>query len=119
MSIVYLNDENEEITLDIIAPSGDIYRLFVDGLGSLIKKLKEQLDNYSLDALYLKSLWERADVDHSGILHSKEIVQIVSSINMNIDAGELMTLINKHDADGNGEFNFEEFVEFMSTLRKR
>lgn len=119
MSIVYLNDEHEEISLNLIAPSADIYRLFVDGLGSLINKLKDQLDNYSLDALYLKSLWERADANHSGVLSTKEIVQIVSSINVSMDAGQLTQQINKYDVDDNGEFNFEEFVDFMSGLRKR
>lgn len=119
LSIVYLNDEHEEISLNLIAPSGDIYRLFVDGLGSLITKLKGQLDNYSLDALYLKSLWERADSKHCGVLRPKEIAQILSSINVSIDDGQLKHLINKYDANGNGELNFEEFVDLMSGLLKR
>ena len=118
-SIVYLNNDGLEVTLDLIAPSGDIFHLWVNGLDYLVKRLKEQRQNYSLDALYLKSIWERADTDHSGHLTFKEVIQLVSTINVSIEINQLKSLIKKFDFDHNGSFDFSEFVEFMSFLRKR
>lgn len=118
-SIVYFNSDGSEKTLDLIAPSGDIFNLWVNGLNFLVKRLKEQRQNYSLDALYLKSIWERADADHSGHLTFKEVIHLVSTINFNIETSKLKTLIKKFDVDRNGSFDFAEFVEFMSFLRKR
>jgi hypothetical protein len=118
-SIVYLNKNNKERTLDLIAPSPDIFKLWFGGLKSLVKKLQEQRQNYSLDALYLKSLWDRADADHSGSLSSKEIVSLISSINVNLPLDKVKAMYKKFDVDQNGTLDFHEFIEFMGFLRKR
>ena len=118
-SIVYLDEDGRENTLNLIAPSPDIFKLWHDGLKALVTKLKEQRENYSLDALFLKSLWDRADADHSGTLSSKEIIGLVASINVNLPNETIKTLFKKYDVDQSGTLDFTEFVEFMSYLRKR
>lgn len=118
-SIVYLNKDNEEHTLDVIAPSPEVFHLCHDGLSALTKKLREQRDNFSLDALYLKSLWDRADHDHSGSLTSKEVIQLVQSINVNIPSAKIKEIYKTFDSDDSGELDFTEFIEFMTFLRKR
>lgn len=118
-SIVYLNQDNQECTLDLIAPSPDIFKLWFGGLKLLVKKLQEQRQNYSLDALYLKSLWDRADADHSGSLSTREIINLVSSINVNLATDKIRALYKKFDVDQSGTLDFQEFIEFMQFLRKR
>lgn len=118
-SIVYLDKDGKENTLNLIAPSPDIFKLWHDGLKALVTKLKEQRQNYSLDSLFLKSLWDRADKDHSGTLNAKEIIGLVQSINVNLPNETVKALFKKYDVDQSGTLDFTEFVEFMSFLRKR
>lgn len=118
-SIVYLSKDNEERTLDVIAPSPEVFHLCYDGISALTKKFREQRENFSLDALYLKSLWDRADNDHSGSLTSKEVIHLVQSINVNMPVNKIKAMYKSFDTDDNGEFDFNEFIEFMTFLRKR
>jgi hypothetical protein len=118
-SIVYLDEDGRERTLNLIAPSPDIFKLWHDGVKALVTKLKEQRQNYSLDSLFLKSLWDRADTDHSGTLNAKEIIGLVASINVNLPNETIKSLFKKYDVDQSGTLDFTEFVEFMSFLRKR
>jgi phosphatidylinositol phospholipase C, delta len=118
-SIVYQDTDGTEKTLDLIAPSPDIFKLWHDGIKSLITKLQEQRKNYSIDSLFLKSLWDRADADHSGSLNCKEVVSLVQSINVNLPADEVRKLFKKYDIDQSGSLDFSEFIEFMTFLRKR
>lgn len=118
-SIVYLNKNNKERTLDLISPSPEIFKLWFGGLKSLVKKLQEQRQNYSLDTLYLKSLWDRADDDHSGSLSSKEVIQLIQAVNINMQVEKIRQLYKKFDTDQSGTLDFQEFVQFMAFLRKR
>lgn len=118
-SIVYLTTNNEERTLDVIAPSADVFNLCYGGLSNLLRKLQDQRQNFSLDALYLKAVWDRADTDRNGTLSSSEVLNIVNSINLNIPTVKVKAMYKAFDADNNGSLDFPEFVEFMSLLRKR
>lgn len=118
-TIVYRTEDGEERTLDLIAPSPEIFKLWYSGLNHLLKTIDEKKKKFSLDALYLKSLWERADSDHSGTLSSKEVIQLISSININLAADTIRQMYAKFDIDQNGLLDFDEFVEFMTFLRKR
>ncbi len=118
-TIVYRTEDGEERTLDLIAPSPEIFKLWYSGLNHLLKTIDEKKKKFSLDALYLKSLWERADSDHSGTLTSKEVIQLISSININLAADTIRQMYAKFDIDQNGLLDFDEFVEFMTFLRKR
>ena len=118
-SILYLNAESKEKTLDLIAPSLDIFKNWFESLQSIVDKLQDQRNNLSQDTLYLKGIWDRADVDHSGTLDAKELVQLVSSININLPASTITAMYTKFDLDGNGVMDFNEFLEFMAVLRKR
>ncbi|KAJ1426888.1 PLC-like phosphodiesterase [Ochromonadaceae sp. CCMP2298] len=118
-SVVFLDDNGTECTLNLIAPSPDIFKLWHDGLKALVAKLAEQRQNYSLDSLFLKSLWDRADADHSGCLNAREVIDIVQSINVNLPNEQVKTLFKKYDVDQSGTLDFQEFIEFMTFLRKR
>jgi phosphatidylinositol phospholipase C delta len=118
-SVVFLDGDGTECTLNLIAPSPDIFKLWYDGLKALVSKLQEQRQNYSLDSLFLKSLWDRADADHSGTLNAKEIIGLVASINVNLPNDQVKTLFKKYDVDQSGSLDFVEFIEFMTFLRKR
>lgn len=118
-SIVYLSIDNEERSLDVIAPSPEVFKLWFGALSNLVKNLKLQRENFSPDALYLKSLWDRADADHSGTLTSREVVQLIASININMPSSNVRAMYKKFDLDGNGLLDFKEFMEFMAFLRKR
>lgn len=119
LSIVYLDKNNQEKTLNLIAPSADVFKLFFGGIRALVKKLQDQRQNYSKDSLFLKSLWDRADADHSGTLTFKEISQLVASININLPNDKIKQIYKKYDVDGNGTLDFSEFIDFMAHLRRR
>lgn len=118
-SIIYRNDDNEEKTLDLMAPSPEIFKMWFTGISLLLKSIQEKRKKFSLDALYLKSLWEKADADHSGTLTSKEVIQLIASININFSSDTIKEMYNKFDVDKNGLLDFDEFVEFISFLRRR
>lgn len=118
-TIFYKDNDGKDQALNLIAPSPDIFKLWYGGLNALVKQLRDQRDHYSQDALYLKSLWDRADNDHSGSLNTKEVIGLVASINVNLPAFKIRQLYKKFDVDQNGTLDFAEFVEFMSYLRKR
>ncbi len=116
---MYQDKSNQEQTLDLIAPSQEIYELWFDGLSSLVKKLKDDRRNYSLDMLYLRALWDRADADHSGTLTSSEVFKMLSLINVNMAGDRMQKMFKKFDVDNSGALDFREFIEFMSSLRRR
>lgn len=118
-SIIYHNKNNEERSLDVICPSGEVYDLWFGGLSYIVDRLKKQRENASEEALYLKSLFDRADVDHSGSLSSREIINLIASININMPTSRIRQLYNKFDKDGSGSLDFEEFIEFVALLRQR
>lgn len=118
-SIVYHTADNEERTLDMIAPSHDIFNLWFGGLSAIVRKLKEQRENFSLDALHLKSLWDRADADSNGTLTIREVVNLIASININMSSDKIRRMYKDFDEDQNGLLDFNEFIEFMNFLRKR
>lgn len=118
-SIVYIDDDNKERTLDLVAPSPDLFKLWFGGLKALVKRLEEQRKNYSQDSLFLKNLWDRADRDHSGSLDSSEVIKLIASINVNMPASQIRRMYNDFDTDKNGKLDFQEFIEFMNFLRKR
>jgi hypothetical protein len=118
-SIIYHSADNEELTLDVIAPSLDIFKVWFGGLSAIVKKLKDQRQNFSLDALHLKSLWDRADTDRSGTLTIREVVALVASINVHMPNSKIRSMYNVFDTDQNGLLDFNEFLLFMAFLRKR
>eukprot|EP01038_Epipyxis_sp_PR26KG_P009243 gene9243-12457_t len=119
-SVVYLDSKTgKECTLDLIAPSPDIYKLWFEGLSTLIKKIQDTRKNLSPDALFLKSLWDKADDDHSGSLELKEIIKLIGGINLNMREDKIRKMYKKFDEDENGRLDFKEFIQFMGFIRKR
>lgn len=118
-SILFLDEDNQERTLDLIAPAPDVFLLWYCGLTALVEKFKKQRENISLDALYLKALWDRADKDHSGTLNAKEITRLVASMNINTSQDKIIEIYKKYDVDQNGVLDFNEFIGFISFLKKR
>lgn len=117
-SLIYF-DGNEERTLDLIAPSPDIFKLWYGALEFLIKKIQNQKQKLSADELFLKSAWDKADRDRNGTLNRSEVIKLVSTLNINIPGSKVGDLFKKYDTDGNGVLDFDEFVGFMDFLLKR
>lgn len=69
--------------------------------------------------LYLKSKWDVADDDNSGTLNTEEVINLISTMNINMSTKNLRKMFAKVDEDQNGTLNFEEFLNFMGLLRKR
>ncbi len=118
-TIIYQDDDNQEQTLDLIAPSLDIYDLWFNGVQALVQKLQDERKNYSLDMLYLKTLWDRADNDHNGTLNINEVFAMLALINVNMPKDKMKAMFKKFDKDNSGALDFAEFLEFMSKLRRR
>lgn len=117
-SLIYF-DGSEERTLDLIAPSPDIFRLWHGALDFLVKKIQNQRQRLSPDELFLKAAWDKADKDHSGTLDRNEIIKIVAHLNINLPPNKVGELFKKYDSDGNGVLDFTEFVDFMDFMLKR
>ena len=100
-------------------PTYDIYNLMFNGLQEVVQKLKELTASYSQDTLYVKSLWDRADSDHSGTLDLQEIVQLLVSANIKIPFATVKKLMKVVDVDHSECLDFQEFVELMNIIRKR
>jgi Ca2+-binding EF-hand superfamily protein len=103
----------------LTAPTLDIYNLLFNGLQEIVEKLRDLTASYSQDTLYIKSLWDRADSDHSGTLELQEIVNLLVSANINIPLATVKKLMKIVDVDHSECLNFKEFIEMMNIIRKR
>ena len=101
------------------APTYDIYNLLFNGLQEVVQKLKDLTASYSQDTIYMKSLWDRADSDHSGTLVLSEIVQVLVSANIKIPFATVKNLMKIVDKDHSECLDFNEFIELMNIIRKR
>jgi hypothetical protein len=119
VTIVYTDSNGQNKTLNLIAPSPEIYRLFHHGFNTVVEKFKDDRRHMSADTLLLKTLWDKADADHSGFLTQAEIIQLMGAANINKPASEIKKMIKRFDLDLSGTLDFAEFVEFMKFLQKR
>ena len=103
----------------MVAPTYDIYNLLFNGLQEVVQNLKDLTASYSQDTIYMKSLWDRADSDHSGTLVLSEIVQVLVSANIKIPLATVKKLIKIVDSDHSERLDFKEFIELMNIIRKR
>ena len=53
------------------------------------------------------------DRDSSGAISTKELQQLLKSMNMNLSEEEVAAMISTADADGSGEIEFSEFLSLM------
>jgi hypothetical protein len=118
-SIIYLNKENQENTLDIVTTTNEIFNYLFSAFSSLFAKIQDDKSKLSIDMLYLKSKWDVADDDNSGTLNTEEVINLISTMNINMSTKNLRKMFAKVDEDQNGTLNFEEFLNFMGLLRKR
>eukprot|EP01036_Dinobryon_divergens_P031312 gene31312-40684_t len=107
-SIIYSDGSGNEKTLSVTAPTYDIYNLLFNGLQEVVQKLKDLTASYSQDTIYMKSLWDRADSDHSGTLVLSEIVQVLVSANIKIPFATVKKLMKIVDKDHSECLDFKE-----------
>lgn len=114
MSIIYGNR-----SLDIIAPSPQVFRTWFVGLKQQLARIKERRANTSMYTRYLKSAWDAADVDRSGTLKKREVLELVQRLNVSQPRRKIINMYNQVDSDSNGVLSFDEFVKFMDLLQRR
>lgn len=119
LSVIYTNDEGKETSLDLVAPNDHVFKYVNRVLRKVVADLNEEKRRTSVEKRFLKAKWEAADSDHSGCLTRREIIGIVSSMNINRSRAKIIEIFNSVDADASGELDFNEFLIFMQRLRRR
>ena len=119
LSIIYLNEDSEEVSLDLLAPNEFILSYIHRCIKSAIVELEYERTHMSIEKRYLKAKWENADEDRSGLLNRREIIKIVANMNIDRPRSTLYSLFESVDEDASGELDFGEFTEFMDRIRRR
>jgi calmodulin len=65
-----------------------------------------------------KDAFEMFDKDKDGTITTKELANVMRSLNQDPTEEELNEMIAEVDLDGNGEIDFEEFVTLMNRRSK-
>lgn len=114
-SIIYEGDR----TLDLIAPSYDVFETWFNGIKFLLRKIREDRETTTADKRYLKSKWDAADANNDNSLTRREVIELVASMNINKPVSVIKSIFNSVDSDHSGSLNFHEFCVFMDMLRRR
>jgi len=69
--------------------------------------------------MYYKTLWDRADTDHSGSLDINEVVKLLTSANISLPFATIKKLYKQFDTDRSCLLDFQEFIDLMNRIRKR
>jgi Ca2+-binding EF-hand superfamily protein len=117
LSIIY-NSDGKEMSLDLIARTGDFDHIY-KALKALLKEASEEKNSKSADELYVKKMFEKADADQSGTLSKKEVIDLIMSMNINMKQDVIKSFYEKVDDDNNGVLSLEEFHVLMDLLRTR
>jgi hypothetical protein len=115
-SIIY--GEND-MSLDLIAPSVEDFRLWYKGLSKVVSDIAFSREYTKLDVLYLKNQFESADKDKSNSLSKKEVLKLLDHINVSMTTAAIDVIFRKVDTDESGELSFDEFSNFVQLLRRR
>lgn len=119
LSIIYLNENSEEVSLDLIAPNEFICNYVHRCVKRAILELEYERTHMSIEKRYLKVKWEEADEDRSGLLNRREIISIVGNMNIDRPRATLYHLFEQVDIDASGQLDFSEFTEFMDRIRRK
>ena len=119
LSIIYLNEDSEEVSLDLLAANEFICSYVHRCVKRAIIELEYERTHMSIEKRYLKAKWEEADEDRSGLLNRREIISIVGTMNIDRPRSTLYQLFEAVDIDASGQLDFNEFAEFMDRIRRR
>lgn len=114
-SLIYSNDRS----LDLIAPSPEVFRLWFVGLRQLLTDIKTEKMSTSNDKRFLKAKWDIADADGNGSLSKHEVVDLIVAMNINRPKKTIHAMYKKFDIDNSGTLSFKEFCALMDILRQR
>lgn len=118
-SIIYTNGAGDETSLDLIAPTPDVFKYWFDGLKIILKKVRYTKENASVEERYYKLKFEAADADRSGTLDVDEVIEIIYGMNIDLSKAVIRKMIQEVDEDNNGTLDFEEFSNLLAELRRR
>ena len=119
-SIIYqCETTGTEKSLDLIAPTPDIFRYWFDGLKHILKRVRYMRDQASLDERFYKMKFELADKDRGGTLDRNEVLDVIASMNNNTSKANVIKMFLEVDVDKSNNLDFDEFVQLMTLLRRR
>lgn len=118
-SVIYVNGDGNETSLDLIAPTPDVFKFWYEGLRTILKKVRYMKENATVEERYYKLKFDAADADRSGSLDVSEVVEIIYGMNIEMNRDVIARMIKEVDADDNGTLDFEEFSQLLTTLRRR
>lgn len=118
-SIIYMSDTGVEKSLDLIAPTPDIFRYWFDGLKHILQRVRYMRDQASLDERFYKMKFELADKDRGGTLDRNEVLDVIASMNNNTSKANIIKMFLEVDVDKSNNLDFDEFVQLMTLLRRR
>lgn len=118
LSIYYLANGVEK-SLNIVCPSKTVHAYVFKCIQSLITQSHTEKSTRSHDSLFVKRMFEKADVDHSGTLSQREIVDLCLHLNVKMTKKQIVKMFQAVDIDNNGRLDQEEFVKFIGVLRTR
>jgi len=118
-SVIYTNGAGEETSLDLIAPTPDVFKYWFDGLKIILKKIRYIKENATVEERYYKLKFEAADADRSGTLDVQEVIEIIYGMNIDLNKAVITKMIEEVDEDNNGTLDFDEFSTLLTELRRR
>lgn len=110
---------NTRRSLDLIAPSPEVFRVWYEGLKQVLKNVAAAKSTTSIEDQFVKDVWDAADKDGSGTLTKAEVITAVAQLNINKPRAEIIAIYKSVDTDNNGTLNFVEFCSFIEILRER
>ena len=118
-SLIYTNENGVEASLDLIAPTPELFVHWFEGLKIILKRVRYMKENSSVEERFYKRKFEAADNDQSGTLDKAEVIEIISSMNIELPTKAVAKMIEENDVDKNGTLDFEEFSQLLTILRRR
>eukprot|EP00604_Paraphysomonas_vestita_P003370 CAMPEP_0174821030 /NCGR_PEP_ID=MMETSP1107-20130205/5280_1 /TAXON_ID=36770 /ORGANISM="Paraphysomonas vestita, Strain GFlagA" /LENGTH=753 /DNA_ID=CAMNT_0016037601 /DNA_START=353 /DNA_END=2614 /DNA_ORIENTATION=+ len=106
-------------SLDLIAPSPEVFRTWFLGIKQILKEIRKARLNSTVRQRYLKAKWDQADADQSGTLAKSEVLDLVHAMNISRPKKQILALYREVDVDGSNTLDFQEFVKFIDLLERR
>ena len=106
-------------SLDLAAPTEEIFKFWYNGLRCIMKHLEDIEKNVDVDRRFLKSKWDKADPKKTGTISRKDVLKLISSMHMNLPTAAISKAFKEVDRDKSNTLDFEEFCNFMNILRRR
>ena len=106
-------------TCCFIALDHETFDLWYSGIEDIVKRHLVSRSEESADVRFFRAKWDLADEDGDGTLSKREVIKLVSSMNVHMSRKDIIALYAQVDEDNSDSLNFEEFCTFMDLLRRR